>query len=267
VQWGPFVQGDIHDFQSLSAVIEHFTPIAAIHLAGSIHAREATLLPHSYYYNNVEGSRIFLQALVENGICHVVSTSSAAIYDATNAYGKSKRAVEGMLDDFAQAYGIEYASLRCFNAAGADIEGKIGEAHPKETHLIPLAIEAALGKRDHLAIYGDGTSLRDYVHVSDIADAHVHALEHLIAKKGSLTVDIGSGRGHTVWDILHYVEKISEKKIPYVLQPKINESKRLIANTAMASTLLNWQPQYSELSSIIQTAWNWYTSQCCHCSS
>jgi UDP-glucose-4-epimerase GalE len=264
VQWGPFIQGDIHDFLSLSAAIEYFGPIAAIHLAGSIHARESTLLPHSYYYNNVEGSRIFFQSLVENGISCVVSTSSAAVYDPTNAYGKSKKAVEGMLEDFAGAFGIEYASLRCFNVAGADIEGKIGEAHPKETHLIPLMIETALGKRDHVPIYGDGSSLRDYVHVSDVANAHVLALEHLLDKKGSLTVDIGTGSGYNIWGILQHVEKITEKKIPYILNPKNNESVQLIANPEKARSILKWRPECSELSNIIQSAWNWH-NQCCLC--
>lgn len=273
VRWGPFVQGDIHDFLSLSAVIERYAPVAAIHLAGSIHAREASLLPHSYYYNNVEGSRIFFQALVENGVGNVVSASSAAVYADSdlprvesspigpkNAYGKSKWAMEMMLEDFAQSFGLDYVALRCFNVAGADREGEIGEAHPKETHLIPLALEsAAQDGAEPLNIFGDGSCLRDYVHVEDVAEAFVLSVEHLLANKRSLTLNIGSGKGYSTLEVVQHIEELLGKKVPCQFHPKQpHESSHLVACIEEACSKLSWKPHLSDLDHILTTASTWH---------
>jgi UDP-arabinose 4-epimerase len=281
VQWGPFIQGNIHDTSSLSTVIEHYGPIGVIHLAGVIHAREASQHPSLYYYQNVEGSRNVLQALLENGIGCIVFASSASVYGHAkpspiteeypkkpiNAYGKSKWAVEEMLADFEKAHGLQFAALRLFNACGADPDGEIGEAHLNETHLIPLAIEAAIGQSEPLALFGKGQTLRDFVHVTDIASAHVAALEHLLAEKGSLCLNIGSGQGHTLLEVLQVIEKVLGQKVPHHFELNHEEeSKALIANCEKAKALLRWEPRYSDMASIIQTAWKWHEQKLISCS-
>lgn len=281
VRWGPFVKGSVHDSAGLTATIEHYEPIAVIHLAGSIHAREAITTPSQFYYNNTEGSRILLQTLIDNGIGVVVFSSTAAVYgnpirlpmdeehpkSPLNAYGKSKLAVEAMLEDFEHAFGLQYAVLRYFNACGADPEGEIGEAHPHETHLIPLAIATAMGKGGPLTIFGDdyptpdGTALRDYIHVTDLASAHVLALEHLLARKGPLCLNLGTGQGYSVLEILKSIEEISGNNVPYEIKPRfIHDSSALVADPRKAHDILQWTPQYSDLEAIIKTAWQWHMS-------
>jgi UDP-arabinose 4-epimerase len=277
VQWGPFVEGNLHDEAGISATIEHYGPIAVIHLAASIHAREASSSPGHYYYNNLEGSRILLQTMLENGLGSVVFASTAAVYGnpvrlpidedhpkaPLNAYGKSKWAVEELLEDFENAHGLHYAALRIFNACGADPEGAIGEAHPFETHLIPLAIKAAL-HNSPLIINGDGSTLRDYVHVTDIAEAHVLALEHLLQEKGSVRLNIGSGQGHSILQILEGIEEMTKSKVPYEMRPAIQEeAAALIADIHKARTILGWQPSHSHLSTILQTAFAWHEEEVC----
>ncbi|MBS3904623.1 MAG: UDP-glucose 4-epimerase GalE [Simkania sp.] len=282
VRWGPFVKGSIHDHASLTTTIEHYEPFAVIHLAGSIHAREAIIKPSQFYYNNTEGSRILLQALIDNGIGFCVFSSTAAVYGnpkylpidedhpkaPLNAYGKSKWAVETMLEDFEHAYGLQFASLRYFNACGADPEGDLGESHPQETHLIPLAIAAAMEKRGPLSLFGnhhptpDGTAIRDYVHVTDLAEAHILALEHLLEEKGKLCLNLGTGQGYSVLEVLRSIQEISGRDVPYQIQPSFtHDSSILVANATKALTLLGWTPRYSDLSTIIKTAWQWYLSQ------
>jgi len=281
VKWGPLIQGDIHDTASLSNVVEHYGPLCAMHLAGAIDARGAAMNPGFYYHHNLEGSRSVFQTLLENGISSVVFASSASIYghpnqlpidedhpkNPLNAYGKSKWMVEEMLSDYENAYGMRFAALRFFNACGADPDGEIGEAHNHETHLIPLAIEAALGQGEPISIFGQGHALRDFVHVSDIADASVAALEHLLAEKESLRLNIGSGQGHTALQVLEAIEELFGLKVPYKLSPCNNqESKALIADCRKAQSILKWKPSHSEMGTIIQTAWKWHVQGVALCS-
>ncbi len=281
VKWGPFIHGDIHDAASLGTVIEHYGPLGAIHLAGAIDARGADKHPSFYYQQNVEGSRIVFQALLDGGISSVVFASSASVYGHAeqlpieeehpkaplNAYGKSKWVVEEMLSDFEMAHGLRFAALRFFNACGADPEGGIGEAHPHETHFIPLAIEAALEQDRSLALFGKGQALRDFIHVCDVADATVAALEYLLAENGSTRLNIGSGRGHSLLQVLQTIEEILDRKVPYRLAScNRNESQALVANCAKAHEILNWKPKHSDMTTIIQSACAWYQQGAALCS-
>lgn len=282
VQWGPLVEGDIHDPYALRAAFEKFSPLAVIHMASSINVRESLLNPALYYHNNFSGSLCLLQAMVSSGISYIVFSSTAAVYGnphhlpmderhplaPLNAYGKSKLAVEGMIEDFSNAHGLRYAALRYFNACGADSEGKIGEAHDPETHLIPVAIRTALQQQPPLVVFGDdyptpdGTAVRDYVHVSDLADAHVKAVEHLIDGGESLKLNLGTGEGFSVLQIIETIASYTGRSVPYEIKARLaHDSPALIADASRAQEILDWSPRHSDLGTIIATAWKWHSSQ------
>ena len=217
VQWGPLIEADLQDEKKLIATIKTYSPVAILHFASLIQARESIEKPDLYYQHNILGTLQVLRAMRECAVPYLIFSSSAAVYgdpiylpideshpkNPTHPYGRSKLFCEKIIEDFASAYAIQYANLRYFNAAGADAEGDIGEAHKPETHLIPLLLETALGKREAFTLFGDGSIVRDFIHVSDLGEAHRKALEWLIAHpKQNLSLNIGSEKGYSILDIL-----------------------------------------------------------------
>ena len=278
VKWGPSIQGDIHDIDALDLAFITYKPQGIIHLASHIDVRESTRNPGKYYHNNVGGTLSLLEAAVRHGVLSVVFSSSAAVYGIPhqipihedhpkapiNAYGRTKWMCEELLFDFHQAHSLSSISLRYFNAAGADPEGEIGESHDPETHLIPLALLTLLKKRSHLAVFGtdhltfDGTAVRDYIHVSDLADAHVKALQYIFDHPQAVALNLGTGQGHSVQQVIQAIETVTEHSIPLQTMPRFpSDPPQLIADARKARSLLNWNPQYSNLDTIIETAWKW----------
>jgi UDP-arabinose 4-epimerase len=279
VQWGPLEGGDLLDPGRLDEVMRKYSPVAVIHLAGLIVSSDSVRDPEPYYAGNVAGSLGLLAAMRRNGIERIVFSSSAAVYGEPeqtpiteqhprrplNPYGTSKLVIEGALQDYARAYGLHSVSLRYFNAAGADPSGMIGEAHPLETHLIPLVLEVAAGLRPALAVYGtdyptaDGTCIRDYIHVSDLADAHVLALRYLDRAVGAHVFNLGSGSGATVREVVRIAEGVSGHHIPLSIAPRRpGDPAALLADAGRAHQLLDWQPRLSDLETMISTAWLWH---------
>ena len=235
--------------------------------------------PGKYYHNNFDNGIKLLDVMLEHGVKNIVFSSTAAVYgepqqipikedhpiDPTNPYGESKYFFEKAMERYDKLFDLNYMSLRYFNAAGADLSGKIGEDHDPETHLIPLVLDTALGKRDKLYIFGndydtrDGTCVRDYIHVNDLAKAHTLALEALIQGKDSRIYNLGNGEGYTVREVIETARKVTNQEIPAE-----NSSRRegdpavLIASSKKIKEELNWQADYPELKKIIETAWNWH---------
>lgn len=278
VKWGPFVEGDILDTPLLKALCHAYPFKGAIHLAALSNVRESLQTPLSYYRNNVVGSLTLLETLQKQGIAYFVLSSTCAIYglpkqssidedhakNPINIYGKSKWMVEQMGQSISQTHGMHFAALRYFNAAGADLEGEIGESHDPETHLIPLLIQTALKKHPHFTLFGsdhetpDGTPIRDFIHVTDLAEAHVKALEWMMENNKNLTLNLGTGKGHSVKEVIQAVEKELGSSIPVVEGERLKEDPPLlVANPEKAFKLLNWKPKHSDLPTIIQTARQW----------
>lgn len=278
VRFGPLVNGSLCDETALLHAFEQYRPLAVVHLASLINVRDSILNPGPYYENNLFATLTLLNAMVKAGIMNLVFSSTAAIYGSPqyvpidekhpkaplNAYGRTKWAVEGMLEDFSHAHGLRFAALRYFNACGAEPSGLIGEAHEPETHLIPLVIRTALGTKPLLQIYGDdyptpdGTAIRDYVHVLDLAEAHVKAIEFLLEHRSSLQVNLGTGSGYSVRQIINAVADYSQKAIPTQILPRLpHDSPILVADSALAKSILKWEPRHSDLNTIISTAWSW----------
>jgi len=281
VKWGPLEEGDINDRKRLDKVIDKYKPSAVLHFAAFAYVGESVIHPRKYFRNNVAGSMTLLEAMCDNGIKNIVFSSSCATYGnpevipipeehsqkPINPYGASKFMVEWILQDFDHAYKIRHVSLRYFNAAGADKDGVIGECHDPETHLIPLVLETALGKRPHISIFGDnyktadGTCVRDYIHVEDLAQAHVAALKFLETHDRSERFNLGTGKGFSVREIVQEAEKVTNKKIPVFIDKKRQgDPAELVAVANKAEQVLNWEPCRSDLRNIIETAWNWHKS-------
>jgi UDP-arabinose 4-epimerase len=274
--YGPLVVGDLLDASLLDQTFKAYQPEAVLHFASSIDCRASMHSPGSYYQNNVVASLSLLQAMQNNQVLRLVFSSSAAVYglpqeeqlkemhrcDPINVYGNTKWMVEQMIHDFEKAHGFSSVILRYFNAAGADPDGELGEAHNPETHLIPIALRVALEKQSHLNIFGDGSAIRDYIHVTDLADAHVKALEWLLERKGSRTFNLGTGQGHSLLEVLKMVEKISLKPVKREMQPKNpGEPQTLVADPSLANDLLQWKPIYSDLETIVSTAYRWHAKE------
>lgn len=279
VRWGPLVEGDIADRARLDAVIREYRPEAVMHFAAYAYVGESVADPGKYYRNNVAGSLALFEAMRDHGIGRLVFSSTCATYGLPqytpmderhpqrpiNPYGASKLMVERMIGDFAGAHGLRAISLRYFNAAGADPDGEIGEDHSPETHLIPLALAAALGSIPQLTIFGedydtdDGTCVRDYVHVSDLADAHVLALAALDANEPGLRAyNLGNGRGHSVREVVRSVERVTGGKVPLTVGPRRDgDPPRLVSAAALATSELGWTPQYSSIDQVVATAYAW----------
>jgi len=275
------VQGDIADQSLVRQVVRDYGIEAVLHFAAYASVTESMQEPRKYFRNNVTNTLSFLDTLLASGVKRIIFSSTCATYglpeeekisEATaqrpvNPYGESKRFIEQVLRWYNRAYGLEWVGLRYFNAAGADPEGEIGERHDPETHLVPLAIESAMGLRGPLRVCGtdyptaDGTAVRDYVHVTDIAKAHVLALQHLVRGGRSGAINLGTGRGHSVLDVIKAVERAGGCPVPYRLgQRRAGDPPRLVADPALAKQTLGWRPKHSSLKSIVRTAWEWHSA-------
>ena len=279
VKWGPLVVGDIADRALVSKTVKRYTIRSAVHFAAHAYVGESVELPRKYFDNNVSRTLALLDALLDEGVDKIVFSSSCATYgipralpiaedhpqSPINPYGASKLFVESVLHWYEQAYGLRYMSLRYFNAAGADSDGEIGEDHTPETHLIPLVIAAAQGANPAVEIFGtdydtlDGTAVRDYVHVCDLAAAHLKALDHLLAGGTSAGVNLGTGRGHSIRDVIAAVEAVCGRTVPVVEAPRrAGDPPALVADPRLGQRLLRWNPRQSDLTTIVRTAWEWH---------
>ncbi len=286
VQWGPFVLGDIADKQLVRRTIREYNIGSAVHLAASAYVGESTQNPRKYFENNVVKSLSLLDILLDCEVDKLVFSSSCATYGIPqteligedhsqkpiNPYGETKFAVERACHWYDQAYGFRTICLRYFNAAGADLDGEIGESHSPETHLIPLAIGSALGVHPALQIYGtsfptsDGTAVRDFIHVVDVAAAHVDALRHLIAHGKSVNLNIGTGTGVSVRQIVDVVERATGKKlITHSHEARQGDPPTLIARPDLAMEVLGWTPKVSGIGQIVSSAMSWHSREMSKC--
>jgi UDP-glucose-4-epimerase GalE len=281
VQWGELVQADITDTTAVTAALARHDIGAVMHFAAYLDVGESVREPAKYYRNNVVGAVCVLEAMAARSVKHFVFSSTCATYGEPtetpiteahpqrpiNSYGETKLAVERALPHFERAYGIKWAALRYFNASGADPDGQIGEDHSPEIHIIPRAIEAATGGRG-LQVFGDdyptpdGTCLRDYVHVSDLADAHVRALEAIAGATPSGAYNLGTGRPHSVKDVIGAVERATGRTVPWTLAARrAGDPAVLYASADKARAALEWTPRFSGLDSIVETAWAWHRAR------
>ncbi|WP_338467124.1 UDP-glucose 4-epimerase GalE [Novosphingobium sp. ZN18A2] len=275
----PFYEGDIEDGALLARIFAEQGTRAVMHFAGSIIVPESVENPLKYYHNNTAKSRALIAAAVEAGVPHFIFSSTAATYgipevspvtedspkQPINPYGMSKLMTEIMLGDTAKAHPLNFCALRYFNVAGADPQARTGQSTAGATHLIKVAVEAALGKRSHVSVFGtdydtpDGTGVRDYIHVSDLANAHVLALEALIAQPArSLTMNCGYGRGFSVLEVLDAVDRVTNAAIERRMEPRrAGDPDSLVSDNSRIRATLPWQPQYADLDTIVAHALQW----------
>jgi UDP-glucose-4-epimerase GalE len=281
VRWGPLIEGDLAGRDKLTAALRHYGVAYVMHFAAFAYVGESVTDPALYYANNLGGTLSLLEAMREAGVDKIVFSSTCATYGIpsevpirenspqlpVNPYGETKLAIERALHWYGKAYGLRSVSLRYFNAAGADPEGEIGERHEPETHLVPLVLEAALGQRQQVDIYGtdyqtpDGTAIRDYIHVQDLAEAHLRALEHLGAGRHSVALNLGTGRGRSVREVIRAVESVSGKAVPCrEAARRPGDPPILVADPSFAAELLGWRARISDLDTIVRTALVWHQS-------
>jgi UDP-glucose-4-epimerase GalE len=281
VQWGPLIEGDLSDRDKLTATILDYDVSAVLHFASFIFVGESMTDPGKYFANNVGGTVSLLEAVRTTGVKHVVFSSTAATYgmpeivpitedapkEPINTYGESKLMAERLLYWYDQIFAVRSVALRYFNAAGADPRARIGEAHDPETHLIPLILDAVAGRRSHIGVYGtdyptpDGTAIRDYIHVCDLAEAHVKALEYLIRGGASTAVNLGTGTGYSVKEVIGSVERITGKAVPRRYEDRrAGDPPSLVADADRGARLLDWTPRQSDIDMIVKSAWHWHQS-------
>ena len=279
VKWGPFVHADLTDLPKLKETFEKFRPKAVLHFAASALVIESIANPGKYYRNNAHSSLCLLETMRDYQVPYLVFSSTCATYGQPqfvplteshpqapiNPYGKSKWMVEQIIADFEKAHGIQAAVLRYFNVAGADLDMEIGENHEPETHLIPTIIQTALGIKEEVVVYGtdfpskDGSAVRDYIHVADLANAHVLALQYLLSERKSLCVNLGTGTGYSVLEIIDAVQKFCGKSLSVRLERRrIGEPSNLTADNTKAKEILNWSASLSDLPTLIESAWKWH---------
>ena len=273
-----FENVDLLDISALRAKFRNHKIDAVIHFAAFAYVGESVENPGRYYLNNVSGSINLLNVIKENNVENIVFSSTCSLYgnpdkipisedqalNPINPYAKTKYMIEQVLADFQSSFDLKYAALRYFNAAGADPSGHIGESHDPEPHLIPIVLNTALGKRESVQVFGtdyptpDGTCIRDYIHVNDLADAHIKALQYLVDKKKSLIINLGTGKGHSVKQIIDKVKEVTGKPIKVVYtERRPGDPAELVADNEKSTQLLNWKPRLG-LNEIISTAWNWH---------
>ena len=273
------VVGDLRDPESIRRIFEKHDFEAVLHFASLIQVGESYANPRKYYLQNLVTSLNLLETALDAGVRRFIFSSSAAVYggprniplredhplDPINPYGRTKEMVERILRDYDRAHGLRYVSLRYFNAAGADPDGGMGERHDPETHLIPNILKAVLGQSPALSVFGtdfptpDGTAVRDYIHVADLAAAHVLALRHLLDNGKSEVVNLGTNRGYSVKEVIDAAEKITGRRVPREERPRREgDVPVLLASKEKAERLLGWKLRYSDLETILRTAWNWH---------
>ena len=279
VRWGPLVQANLHDTSTITDTIRRHDCVAVLHFAAFALVGESVTEPAKYYDNNVTGTLSLLAGMRAAGCDALVFSSTCAVYgqpaqvpivedtrpDPINPYGASKLMVERILSDFRPAYGLRSIALRYFNACGADPDSEIGELRDPETHLIPRAMMALQGHIDDFAVFGsdfdtpDGTAIRDYVHVADLADAHVAALRHLLSGAPGGVFNLGTGRGHSVREVLDAIEREAGERLPDVTGPRrAGDPAVLVADPVRARSELGFDPMLSDLATIVRTSWAWH---------
>ncbi|MGD8851594.1 MAG: UDP-glucose 4-epimerase GalE [Gammaproteobacteria bacterium] len=278
-RWGKFVLGDLANKDQIRSCLEGHRIDAVMHFSAFAYVGESMTKPALYYQNNVVNAINLLDVMREFDVRYFIFSSSCATYgmprqvpvtedhpqEPINPYGRTKLMVEKILEDYGHAYGMKHISLRYFNAAGADPEAEIGERHEPETHLIPLALYAALGRTPGISIYGtdyptdDGTCIRDYIHVNDLADAHIKALEYLRDSGQSAAFNLGNDTGYSVRSVIDHVRRVSQKDFTVVEKKRRpGDPPVLISSSSRAASTLGWRPQFPDIDSIIETAWNWH---------
>ena len=281
IRGGKVIRGDLLNKQDVIRVFETQSFSAVIHFASLIQVGESYLDPQKYYLGNLISSLNLLEVMLRAKVNNFIFSSSAAVYGApektpivethvlhpNNPYGHTKFFVEKILEEYQRAYDLRFISLRYFNAAGADPDGELGEMHEPETHLIPNIILTLLGEKENLELYGadfptpDGTAIRDYIHVSDLASAHLLALKKLLKTPQGGFFNLGINVGYSVQEVINKIENISGKKVPYIIKPRRKgDVSMLLASKAKAEKYLGWKPKFSDLDTIIETAWNWHES-------
>jgi len=279
VKWGEFFEGDLNNIESIREVFKKYEIEAVLHLAAFIEVGESVKDPQKYYLNNVKNTLNLLQVVLENDVKKIIFSSTAATFGnpqyipidekhpqmPINPYGQAKLMVEKVLADYDVAYGLKYVVLRYFNACGADLETEIGENHSPESHLIPLILDAALGKREDIKIFGtdyptpDGTCIRDYIHVTDLAEAHVLALKYLIDGGTSDCFNLGNSTGFSVKEVINVAKKITGVDFKVVeVERRVGDPPVLVADSKKAREILKWEPKYFDLETIVSSAWNWH---------
>ena len=281
VKWGPLVEADLANKTAIEEALRTYRVEAVIHFAANAYVGESMQNPRKYFRNNVVNTLNLLEAMQDVGVQHIVFSSTCATYGIperlpipedhpqrpVNPYGESKLFVERVLHWYGEIYGFRWVALRYFNAAGADPEGDLGELHDPETHLIPLVIQAALGQRPYVEIYGtdyptpDGTAVRDYIHVTDLAEAHVLALRYLLEGGESTALNLGTGQGHSVREVIAAVERVGGREVSVREGPRRpGDPPVLVADATKANAVLGWRPKYGGLDGIVATAWRWHAS-------
>jgi UDP-glucose-4-epimerase GalE len=280
VKWGPLVQGGLHDIAALTDALRTHRPWGVLHFAALALISESNRMPRRYWHANVEGTRCLLEAMRAAEVRRLVFSSTCSIYgnagtppfteasppDPINVYAETKLAAERLIRATAEAEGLQAVTLRYFNAAGADPDGELGEVHDPETHVVPLLLEAALGRRAGFALNGtdyptpDGTCLRDYVHVADLAEAHAAALAALEGGGLPPLVNLGTGRAVSIRELIGHAEAVSGRAIPVTEGPRRpGDPAHLVADAALARAVLGWQPRHSDLRTILESAWRWHS--------
>ncbi len=279
VLWGKLEIGDLSDRDRLESVFEKYSIDAVFHFAAYAYVGESVGNPSKYYNNNVANTLQLLDVMRKHGVKYIVFSSTCATYgiprcvpiteDMTqspiNPYGASKLMVERILKDYHAAYEMNYCCLRYFNAAGADPEGEIGESHTPETHLIPLVLAAAAGDRESVRVFGtdyptrDGSCIRDYIHVTDLADAHLRAMDYLRSGGESTCMNLGNGIGNSVLEVIQAAENVTGRKVPVIMdERRAGDPPALTGSAELAKQTLGWQSVYGDIKTILNHAWNWY---------
>jgi UDP-glucose 4-epimerase len=279
----PLVVADVADVPAITATLREHRVTAVLHFASKIQVGESVVAPRLYYKGNLAASIALVESALDAGVEHFILSSTAAVYGAptsipieedhpaapVNPYGETKLATERMLAAYSRAYGMRYAALRYFNASGADPDApQLGERHSPETHLVPIVLEAALGVRPHVTVFGDdyptpdGTCLRDYVHVLDLCDAHLAALEYLARGGESAAFNLGTGRGHSVKEVVAAAERVAGRPVPVVYGPRRpGDPPALVASCAKAERVLGWRARRSSIDEIVKNAWAFHARQ------
>lgn len=279
IKWGPFFRGSMADSKLLNQIFLDYHIDAVMHFAAFCDVGESVVNPIKYYRNNVSNTLSLLEMMVKRSVRNLIFSSSCAVYgeprhipiteqhlkQPINPYDKSKLIVEQILEDFKSAYGLESVIVRYFNAAGADPDGEIGEDHKPETHLIPLVLKTALGKKESIKIFGenykteDGTCIRDYIHIADLSQAHLLALNRLLDGLPGGKYNLGNGSGYSVKEVIEKAQNITGKSIPVrVVERRSGDPSVLVGSSKKAIDELGWKPEFPDIRSIIETTWKWH---------